>query len=98
MSKEFMTDSINKIKKIIVDRNLCIGAASCVVVAGSVFELNGENKAVIKQKGGIKNSGPVEKENLDDSSIDEGTLLLAAQSCPTRAIILYDEEGKQIYP
>ena len=98
MSKEFMTDSINKIKKIIVDRNLCIGAASCVVVAGSVFELNGENKAVMKQKEGIKNSGPVEKENLEDSLIDDGTLILAAQSCPTRAIILYDEDGKQIYP
>jgi len=93
-----MTDSINKIKKIIVDRNLCIGAASCVVVAGSVFELNGENKAVMKQKEGIKNSGPVEKENLEDSLIDDGTLILAAQSCPTRAIILYDEDGKQIYP
>ena len=98
MSKEFMTDSINKIKKIIVDRNLCIGAARCVVVAGSVFELNGENKAVMKQKEGIKNSGPVEKENLEDSLIDDGTLILAAQSCPTRAIILYDEDGKQIYP
>ena len=93
-----MSEENKKIKKIIVDRNLCIGAASCVVAAGSGFELNGGNKAVVKQAGGIKNSGPVEKEKLEDFLIDDGTMLLAAQSCPTRAIVLCDEEGKQIYP
>ena len=88
----------SKIKKIVVDRNLCIGAASCVVVAGSVFELNGENKAVIKQKDGIKNSGPAEKSALEDESISDETLILAAQSCPTKAIYLYGESGERAYP
>jgi len=86
------------IKKIVVDRNLCIGAASCVVAAGGVFELNGENKAVIKLKGGAKNSGSAEKESLEDTTITDETLLAAAQSCPTSAIFLYDENGKQVYP
>lgn len=86
------------IKKVTVDRNLCIGAASCVVAAASAFELDGENKAVIKQKNGVKNSGPVEKEGLEDQALTDETLLAAAQSCPTRAIFLHDEQGKQVYP
>jgi ferredoxin len=36
-----------KIGKIVVDRNLCIGAASCIAVAPGVFELDSENKAVV---------------------------------------------------
>ncbi len=87
-----------KIKKIVVDRDLCIGAASCVITAGSVFELDNENKAVILQKAGAKNSGPAEKSVLQDEAVLDETLLLAAQSCPTKAISLFDEEGKQIYP
>ncbi len=71
-----------KIGKVYVDRDLCIGAASCVAVAPGVFELDGENKAVVR----------------DPKGEDDETILLAAQSCPTKAIIVYDEEGNQIYP
>lgn len=70
------------ISKIVVDRNLCIGAASCVVVADKVFELDKENKAVVKNSKGA----------------DDETIILAAKSCPTMAIFLYDENNKQIYP
>ena len=68
--------------KVQVIRNKCIGAASCVAVAPGVFALDEENKAVV----------------INDKGADSETILLAAQSCPTRAIILFDEEGKQIYP
>lgn len=71
-----------KIGKIFIDRDLCIGAASCIAIAPDVFELDNENKAVVKNPTGA----------------DDETLLLAAQSCPTKAIILYDEQGNQIYP
>ena len=71
-----------KIGKIVVDRNLCIGAASCIAVAPQVFELDGENKAVA----------------YNEKGADEKTILLAAKSCPTQAILLFDEEGNQIYP
>lgn len=71
-----------KIGKIFIDRDLCIGAASCIAVAPEVFELDKENKAVVKNKDGA----------------DDETILLAAQSCPTKAIMVYDEEGNQIYP
>lgn len=69
--------------RIEVNRSLCIGAASCVAVAPNTFELDNENIAVIR-------SG--------DHDSDE-TNLLAAQSCPTKAIIVTDiETGEQVYP
>ena len=71
-----------KVGKIVVDRNLCIGAASCIAVASGVFELDSENKAVV----------------YNDKGADDETILLAAQSCPTQAILIFDEEGNQIYP
>lgn len=73
---------IQKISKIIVDRELCIGAAPCVTVAPGVFQLDEENKAYV----------------VDQEGDDFDTILLAAQSCPVQAIILFDEEGKQIFP
>lgn len=87
-----------KIAKIVVDRNLCIGAATCVVTAETVFELDAENKAVIKQGQGVKNSGPAARNVLEDQSVSDETIRLAAESCPTRAIFLYDAAGKLIYP
>ncbi len=89
---------VKKISRLVVDRNLCIGAASCVVVYPSVFELDSENKAVILKNDGTSDSGPVARTQLRVDHIDDETLLLAAQSCPTLAIFLYDDEGNQIYP
>lgn len=74
--------AVQKIGKIVVDRELCIGAASCVALAGATFELDGENKAVVVNPKG---------------DIDED-ILAAAVSCPTNAIFLYDEDGNQIHP
>lgn len=65
-----------------VVRSLCIGAASCVAVSPSTFELDGEKKAVIQ-----------------NSSDSPENILMAAQSCPTKAIIVIDTEtGKQVWP
>ena len=71
-----------KIGKIYVDRDLCIGAASCVAIAPGVFQLDEENKAYV----------------ADEKAADDETILLAAKSCPTKAIIVFDTEGKQLYP
>ncbi|MBU1348924.1 ferredoxin [Patescibacteria group bacterium] len=71
-----------KISKIEVDRDACIGAAPCVMVAPGVFKLDGENKAVV----------------ADAHGADVATILLAAQTCPVQAISLYDENGDRIYP
>lgn len=87
-----------RIGKIMVNRDLCIGAASCIAVAPATFELDAENKAVMRRKIPPPSSDATPKSDLEDQTIDDETLLLAAKSCPTQAIIVYDEEGKQIYP
>ncbi|MBU0540577.1 ferredoxin [Patescibacteria group bacterium] len=91
-----MTDK--KIAKIEVKRDLCIGAASCVIAAGTVFELDAENRAIIKLAGGKKDSGPADKTALESPAISDEELLTAAESCPTAAVYLYAEDGSQIYP
>ncbi len=68
--------------KIKIDRNLCIGAGTCSVIAPEVFELDSELKATVKDPNGAP----------EDKIID------AAKSCPVLAIILEDEQGKQIFP
>jgi len=71
-----------KIGKILIDRNACIGAASCVSIASGVFMLDSENKSeVINEKGG-----------------NSETIFLAAKSCPTKAILIFDEKGNQVWP
>ncbi|MCX6716526.1 MAG: ferredoxin [Candidatus Taylorbacteria bacterium] len=72
----------SKISKVVVDRDLCIGAASCIAVSGATYELDGENKAIV----------------IDPNAVDDTTLVMSAESCPTKAILLFDKEGKQVFP
>ncbi len=69
-------------RKVVIDRDACIGAASCIAVAPGTFQLDDENLAFL----------------VDPDAHDDETLLLAAQSCPTNAIIVYDAKGNQIWP
>ena len=81
--KEYLRNRADsKIGKIVVDRDLCIGAASCIAVSGETYNLDNENKALV----------------LDPNAADDATLLMSAQSCPTKAIWLFDKSGKQIFP
>lgn len=81
--KEYLRDKADsKIGKIVVDRDLCIGAATCIAVTPATFKLDNENKAVV----------------IDANAVDDETLLMSAQSCPTKAIILFDKDGKQVFP
>lgn len=68
--------------KITVDLDLCIGAANCVALAPTVFDLNDEGKAYV----------------LDPTSADDETIMEAAENCPTQAIILEGDDGRQFYP
>jgi ferredoxin len=72
----------SNISKIVVDRDLCIAAVSCMAVAMETYELDDENKIVVK----------------DANSIDDATLMASAEACPTKAILLYDTAGNQVYP
>lgn len=77
-----VTPEETKIAKIVVDRDLCIGSASCVAVAKRVFQLDAENKAIV----------------IDPKGADDETIKLAAKSCPVFAIFLYSRRGRQLYP
>ena len=69
--------------KVQVIRHLCIGAASCIAVSPNIFEFDAENKAIIKE----------------DGTDTPENILMAAQSCPTKAIIITDTEtGQQVWP
>ena len=65
-------------------RDKCIGAASCVAVAAKTFKLDDKNIAVVINSTGDKD--------------EDDAILLAAQSCPTAAIEVYDQSGKKIWP
>lgn len=69
--------------KVTVIRKLCIGAAACVGVSPATFTLDSEKKAVI----------------TEGSTDSPENILLAAQACPTAAIVIIDTEtGKQVWP
>jgi ferredoxin len=76
------TRKTGNIRRIVVDRAKCIGARSCVAVAPGVFQMDDQNLAYV----------------VDPDSEDEDTIMLAAQSCPVLAVLIYDENGKQIFP
>lgn len=72
----------SNIGKVVVDRDLCIAAVSCIAVSEATFKLDDENKVVV----------------IDPNAADDATLMMAAESCPTKAILLYDKSGAQVFP
>jgi len=68
--------------KVRVDKNLCTGIGNCVALAPTVFKLDKSNKAIV----------------LSPESVDEETLMSAAESCPENAIIIENDDGNQLYP
>jgi ferredoxin len=83
--------------KVIVDPDLCIGAASCVTIAPETFELNEENKAYVLDHGEAAN-GPSYEREMEVTDDEYEQILLGAQSCPTLAVLIFDEAGAQLYP
>lgn len=75
--------STSKISRIEIDRELCIGAESCAIISPDVFEMDDENIAVVK-------------EGADFA--DYENIMEAAHSCPVAAVLVFDENGNQIYP
>jgi ferredoxin len=69
--------------KIKIIKDKCIGAASCVGIAPKIYQLDDKNIAYVVSEDGDT------PENV----------LLGAQSCPTNAIEIYDNEtGEKVWP
>lgn len=69
--------------KIAVDRTKCEGYGKCVQAAPKVFKLDEKFISVV----------------IDPNGDTDQKILLAAKLCPTKAIILEEEEsGKRIFP
>lgn len=83
--------------RVVVDPDLCIGAASCVTIAPETFQLNDENRAVVLDHGTEPN-GRVYERTFCVTDDEYQNILLAAQSCPTLAISIYDEAGTRVFP
>lgn len=83
--------------RIIVDPDLCIGAASCVTIAPDTFQLNTENKAEVLDHAAAP-GGPTYERTVEVTEEEKETIILGAQSCPTLAITIFDEAGVQLYP
>lgn len=68
--------------RIRIDREKCVSAGNCVVTAPTAFMLDDDQKA----------------RPVDPASVDEDSLWLAAEMCPTEAIILESDDREQLYP
>lgn len=64
-----------------VIQSKCIAAASCVAISPDVFKLNEANLVEI----------------IENGKDEEDNIMLAAQSCPTGAIEIYEGE-KKVWP
>ena len=68
--------------RVIIDRELCIGAGDCVAVAPDAFGLDSQNRVIL----------------LNPAAVAERLIWRAAERCPTDAIILEDAQGAPLYP
>jgi ferredoxin len=85
--------------RIEVDQEACIGAASCVAIAGLTFALNQEGKVYIlnEDEAAVRSEGG---EVITSSSTDRmdarDVVIEAARSCPVFAIKLFEDDGTEI--
>ncbi len=84
--------------RIVVDPDLCIGAASCVTIAPDTFAMNTENKAEVIDHG-VTPDAPAYERVVDVTEDELQNIILGAQSCPTLAITVCNADtGEQLYP
>lgn len=66
-----------------IDANACIACGLCVELAPKIFESDEQMKSRV----------------LENAEIDIETLMKAAQSCPTSAItVINNETGEKLWP
>lgn len=79
--------------KVIYERDLCMGAAVCIMASEKYWELDDEGKAILK--GGKRISSGVFELEIDEEDFEE--MLEAAKGCPVNCIHIIDKKtGKKI--
>jgi len=69
--------------KTVVDKNKCVASGDCVETAPSVFAFDANGKSEV----------------INQRGAPDATIVLAARSCPVKAITVVDEEtGVQLFP
>lgn len=68
--------------KIKVIKSTCISAAVCVIQAPNTFDLDDDGIAYVKEG------------TWDDAT----AIIQAAKACPILAVIVEDQDGKQLWP
>jgi ferredoxin len=66
-----------------IKRYACIATGNCMKVAGNTFEFDAERVCSFR---------------LDETTIDRERLIEACRVCPVNALIVIDEQGKQLVP
>ncbi len=79
--------------KIIYERDVCIGAAACVMASQKFWQLDDEGKAVLQ--GSKETSSQIFEREIGEDELAEN--LEAAKSCPVIAIHIIDKKtGEKI--
>lgn len=86
--------------KIVIDRDKCIGAASCVALAAKTFGLDKEGRAYIlnekKDTAVTSSEGTVVESESTDEMDSREAIIEGARSCPVCAIKLFEDDGREI--
>lgn len=72
-------------KKVKVDKDLCIGCGTCVAICPMVFSMDENGKSIVSKKDGTKTHEFVD---IAETNGTEELVQNAADSCPTRAILV----------
>jgi len=68
--------------KVNVLKDICIGCGTCVALAEGTFEIDADNKSIVKNQAG----------NSDEE------ILNAAKACPVSAIEVHNDAGEKLWP
>ena len=66
-------------RRVVVDRELCIGSGNCCFYAPNTFDLDDELKSVV----------------VDPAGDNPADVRAAAEGCPVNAISIHDDAGDQ---
>ncbi len=74
-----------------VDQDKCLGAMSCVSLAPSVFAYDSTQEGIWR-----KQAQPLGMKEPREGAVDSSSIILAAESCPYKAIVVKDAHTGEV--